>query len=187
MRSPNRGPSGRSNRKRGQAMVEFAMVIPIFLLLFAAVADFGFALFSRMTVINAARDGARSAVVLADHSVFTNNYGEEQRPIATEKDGRNADLLVFERGIPTPMVVPLKFVSDDSLPPGSIYRWAVATQFKRDCNWLALTPEWLLLGQNDSPGVWAIPRAELDAAIARERLRFAPSSPTAIAQPPSQP
>ena len=126
-------------------------------------------------------------LVLADRSVFTNNYGEEQRPIATEQDGRHADLLVFERGIPAPMVVSLKFVSDSSLPPGSIYRWAVATQFNRDCNWLALTPEWLLLGQNDSPGVWAIPRAELDAAIARERQLSAASPPTTVAHPQSQP
>ena len=63
-------------------MVEFAMVIPIFLLLFAAVADFGFALFSRMTVINAARDGARSAVVLADHSVIVSTAQDAARSSA---------------------------------------------------------------------------------------------------------
>ena len=71
MRSPNSGPSGRSNRKRGQAMVEFALVIPIFLLTFAAIADFGFALFQRMTIINAARDGARAAVVVTNHATIT--------------------------------------------------------------------------------------------------------------------
>jgi Flp pilus assembly protein TadG len=60
--------SRRPNRKRGQAMVEFALVIPIFLLLLAGLADFGFALFSRMTVINAARDGARAAVMVSDHA-----------------------------------------------------------------------------------------------------------------------
>jgi Flp pilus assembly protein TadG len=58
------GSSGRrSTRKRGQAMVEFALVLPIFMLILAGILDFGFALYSRMTVISAAREGARVAVM----------------------------------------------------------------------------------------------------------------------------
>jgi Flp pilus assembly protein TadG len=65
--NPKPGPSGRrSNRRRGQAMVEFALVIPIFMLVLSGILDFGFALFSRMTVINAAREGARAAVMVSD-------------------------------------------------------------------------------------------------------------------------
>ena len=60
------GPSGRrSVRKRGQAMVEFALVLPIFLIVLSGILDFGFMLYSRMTVINAAREGARAAVMVA--------------------------------------------------------------------------------------------------------------------------
>jgi Flp pilus assembly protein TadG len=55
--------NGRS-RKRGQALVEFCLVIPIFLLMLCGIADFGIALFSRMTVINAAREGARASVMI---------------------------------------------------------------------------------------------------------------------------
>jgi Flp pilus assembly protein TadG len=65
----NRKPSTsgrRSNRKRGQAMVEFALVIPIFMLVLSGILDFGFSLYSRMTVINAAREGARAAVMVSD-------------------------------------------------------------------------------------------------------------------------
>ena len=47
-------------------MVEFAMVIPIFMLVLSGILDFGFALFDRMTVINAAREGARAAVMVSD-------------------------------------------------------------------------------------------------------------------------
>jgi Flp pilus assembly protein TadG len=58
-------PSGRrSNRRRGQAMVEFALIIPIFMLILSGILDGGFALYSRMTVINAAREGARAAVMV---------------------------------------------------------------------------------------------------------------------------
>jgi Flp pilus assembly protein TadG len=65
-----RGPNGRpKHRTRGQTLVEFALVIPIFILVLSGILDFGFMLFSRMTVINAARDGARAAIVLQDRSL----------------------------------------------------------------------------------------------------------------------
>jgi Flp pilus assembly protein TadG len=57
-------PRRRTTRKRGQALVEFAMVLPIFLLVLSAVCDFGFLLFQRMSVINAAREGARAAIMV---------------------------------------------------------------------------------------------------------------------------
>ena len=66
MSNPKPGPSGRrSTRKRGQAMVEFAMVLPIFMLVLSGVCDFGFMLYQRMTVINAAREGARAAAMVS--------------------------------------------------------------------------------------------------------------------------
>jgi Flp pilus assembly protein TadG len=45
-------------------MVEFALVLPIFMLVLSGILDFGFALYTRMTVINAARDGARAAIMV---------------------------------------------------------------------------------------------------------------------------
>ena len=65
------GPSGRrSTRKRGQAMVEFAMVLPLFMLVLSGIADFGFALYQNMSVINAAREGARAAAMVTDHTTI---------------------------------------------------------------------------------------------------------------------
>jgi Flp pilus assembly protein TadG len=67
----NSGPSGcRSGRRRGQSMVEFALVLPVFMLILAGILDFGFALYTRMTVINASRDGARAAVMVSDFSTI---------------------------------------------------------------------------------------------------------------------
>jgi Flp pilus assembly protein TadG len=51
-------------------MVEFALVIPIFLLVLSGILDFGFALFSRMTVISAAREGARAAIMVPDDPTY---------------------------------------------------------------------------------------------------------------------
>jgi Flp pilus assembly protein TadG len=50
-------------RGRGQALVEFALVIPLFLLLLVGLFDLGRAVFAYNTLTNAAREGARTAIV----------------------------------------------------------------------------------------------------------------------------
>jgi Flp pilus assembly protein TadG len=60
--------SRRRSRRRGQAMVEFALVLPIFLLVLAGILDFGFMLYNRMTVINAAREGAHAAIIVPNYN-----------------------------------------------------------------------------------------------------------------------
>lgn len=65
----------RKNRKaegeRGQSLVEFTLIIPIFLLLVFAIVDFGMGLYSWITVTNAAREGARLGTVGADQAAIT--------------------------------------------------------------------------------------------------------------------
>jgi Flp pilus assembly protein TadG len=55
-------PRGRGVRG-GQALVEFALVLPIFILLLVAIFDLGRAAFAYNTLTNAAREGARMAIV----------------------------------------------------------------------------------------------------------------------------
>jgi Flp pilus assembly protein TadG len=50
------------HRHRGQSLVEFTLVLPLFFLLVAGMVDFGMGLYSNMTVINAAREGARLSI-----------------------------------------------------------------------------------------------------------------------------
>jgi Flp pilus assembly protein TadG len=52
--------------ERGQALVEFTMVLPILLILLFALVDFGRAFYTWLLVTNAAREGARIAAVQAD-------------------------------------------------------------------------------------------------------------------------
>src|SRR5262245_49487355 len=53
-------PRARPRRsERGQSLVEFSFVLPIFLVIVMATIDFGWALRSYMTLTNAAREGAR--------------------------------------------------------------------------------------------------------------------------------
>lgn len=60
---PSMRPSRANLRTRGQTLVEFALALPIIILLFMALFDFGRAIFAYNTVANAARDGARTAIV----------------------------------------------------------------------------------------------------------------------------
>ena len=54
---------GFRGRHEGQSLVEFAVVLPVFLLILAGILDFGLGLYSQMTIINASREGARLGVV----------------------------------------------------------------------------------------------------------------------------
>ena len=53
----------RSRANRGQALVEFALIVPLFLTLLVAVVDFGRVVWANDTLANAAREGARFAIV----------------------------------------------------------------------------------------------------------------------------
>jgi len=60
---------GRLRRtETGQALVEFTMILPIFLMLFFGLVDFGRAFYTWLIVTNAAREGARVAAVQAPQS-----------------------------------------------------------------------------------------------------------------------
>ncbi len=56
----------RRHRSRGQALVEFAIVLPVFGLIVLGLFDMGSAVFSYSSVTNAAREGARLAIVNQD-------------------------------------------------------------------------------------------------------------------------
>jgi len=60
----------RRNGEKGQNLVEFAMVIPIFLVLVFAIVDFGMGFHAWITVTNAAREGARIGAVGADSATI---------------------------------------------------------------------------------------------------------------------
>jgi Flp pilus assembly protein TadG len=53
----------RRERGRGQALVEFAIVLPVFFLIVAGMFDLGLGVYSDLTLVNAAREGARLGVI----------------------------------------------------------------------------------------------------------------------------
>jgi len=57
-----------ARRSHGQSLAEFALVLPLFLLLFFAVVDLGSAVFTFNSLTNAAREGVRLAIVNQDNA-----------------------------------------------------------------------------------------------------------------------
>lgn len=66
----------RSGKARGQALVEFALVFPIAILLLIAVFDVGRAVFAYNGLTNAAREGARLAAVNQDPALIKQRVQE---------------------------------------------------------------------------------------------------------------
>ncbi len=65
-------------RESGQAMVEFALVLPILLAVLCGIIDFGWLYYNQLTLTNAAREGARYAVIHYDPSVDWKQDAEDR-------------------------------------------------------------------------------------------------------------
>jgi Flp pilus assembly protein TadG len=62
----SRSRNKRRRGERGQNLVEFALILPIFMIIVLGTIDFGWALKSYITVVNSAREGARYGIVCPD-------------------------------------------------------------------------------------------------------------------------
>jgi Flp pilus assembly protein TadG len=71
---PSQATTDQENHKsRGQSLVEFSIVLPVFFLLVAGMFDFGLGIYSDLTLINAAREGARLGVIDPGNTVAIEN------------------------------------------------------------------------------------------------------------------
>ena len=76
----DRRSSGRRRRSRGQAMVEYAIIVPAFVLLLMGMLEFGFVFNHNLNLEYATREGARTGAALA-------NGGTSNCPVAGNTDG----------------------------------------------------------------------------------------------------
>jgi Flp pilus assembly protein TadG len=87
--------SGRPRKREdGQSLVEFALVIPIFLLVLFAIVDFGMAFHAWITVTNSAREGARVGAVRASSA----DIEQRVRDTATSLDQANLSVGITNAG-----------------------------------------------------------------------------------------
>ena len=61
-----RGTRRTTRRQRGQGLVEFTLIVPLFLLLLLSMLDFGYAFYTKLTLEYATREGARVGAALAN-------------------------------------------------------------------------------------------------------------------------
>ena len=120
----------RKNGEKGQALVEFTLLVPIFLLLLFAIIDFGMGFYSWITVTNAAREGARLGVVLATEqeiedrvyqTVSLPNESTQMTVTVTNAQGQPGESVVvkvdYDYDLITPLAGIVSFVSGDVLGP----------------------------------------------------------------------
>jgi Flp pilus assembly protein TadG len=96
MRLPTSGHRGRA----GQSLVEFALILPIALILLLAVFDAGRAVFLYNGLTNAAREGARLAVVNQDKSLVGERVQDMAIATVISNLGDLDDLVTFRKEDP---------------------------------------------------------------------------------------
>jgi Flp pilus assembly protein TadG len=81
----------RHERGRGQALVEFAMILPVFFLVVAGMFDLGLGVYSDLTLVNAAREGARLGVIDPGNTAAIES---RVRAMASNLDGSKLDVAI---------------------------------------------------------------------------------------------
>jgi Flp pilus assembly protein TadG len=95
--------SGHRDRRSGQSLVEFALVLPIFLVIVIGIFDVGRAVFTYNTLTNGVREGARMATVNQDPGTVRSRTIDQAITLGLT----NADIEVGY------------FVDDGSIPVGT--------------------------------------------------------------------
>lgn len=122
--------SRRKNGEKGQALVEFTLLVPIFLLLLFAIIDFGMGFYSWITVTNGAREGARLGAVLATQqqiedrvyqTVSLPNEATQMTVTVTNAQGQPGESVIvqvdYDYNLITPLAGIVSFVSGNVLGP----------------------------------------------------------------------
>lgn len=94
---------GRRTREHGQkgaAMVEFAIVLPLLLVLVFGIIEFGLLLYNQQVITNASREGARYGIV---SRTPRRTVGEIQGVV---NNYTGSHLVTFGTGTPTTSIVP---------------------------------------------------------------------------------
>ena len=121
----------RGKREDGQSLVEFTLVLPIFLLVLFAIVDFGMAFHAWITVTNSAREGARIGSVHAPSAAIEQRVRDTSDTLdqgnlsvtvtnADDQGGQPGESVVvdvsYSYSLITPLADLLNMVSGGTIP-----------------------------------------------------------------------
>lgn len=72
--------------EKGQALVEFALIVPIMMTIFCAIVDFGWVFLNQLSITSMAREGAREGITCAGKSNYQNLIKEKINGISSVVD-----------------------------------------------------------------------------------------------------
>ena len=120
----------RKNGEKGQALVEFTFLVPIFLLLLFAIIDFGMGFYSWISITNGAREGARLGVVAGTQAeiidrvvtaVDLTNEASNMTVTVTNAQGQPGESVVvrvdYDYEFITPLAGLVQFMSGGAIGP----------------------------------------------------------------------
>jgi hypothetical protein len=115
---------------RGQSVVEFALILPILLVLLLAIADFGRVFAAGVTVESAARAGAELAAVQYEHDIADGTWSGSTGDYARLHAIASKAVCDETRGLPNVSSctsIPTVVCAHDGLDPlcGGVANWAV--------------------------------------------------------------
>lgn len=86
-------------REDGQGMVEFAMILPIFLCILCAVVEFGWIFMHEINVTNAAREGARKGITCVSDADFDTKVNTSILQAAPNLDTSNLAISIVKNDV----------------------------------------------------------------------------------------
>ncbi len=120
----------RKNGEKGQALAEFALLVPVFLILLFAIVDFGMGFYSWISITNGAREGARYGAVQApaidiENRVYDTvnlpNESTNMTVTVTNAQGGPGESVVvrvdYDYDLLTPLAGLVQFVSGNVIGP----------------------------------------------------------------------
>lgn len=98
----------------GQAVVEFALIAPILILILCGIVDFGWIFSAQIATDNCAREGARYASSCSDFSSSQTNTENKVQSVASDIIKNNLDVVVVYSNSASPVMgdVSVKVVSE---------------------------------------------------------------------------
>lgn len=121
-------------KESGQAMVEFALILPIFIFILFGVIEFGWIFSNQISVTSAAREGAREGIICASESDFTSRVKSKVQSSAPNLDASSLSVTVTKTGASgnDDVVVSLDYVVSPLTPLGNLL-WGSTFHAKSSC------------------------------------------------------